>query len=47
MTKSLAMRRVTARHVTVESFLLTAGSLIVTLLIVVLFFFVIFLSRAS
>ena len=47
MSKSLAWHRNTPRHVTAESFLLTAGYLIFTILTVVVFFFVVFLSRAS
>ena len=47
MTKSLVWRHDEPRHVTVESFLLTAGSLIATVLLVVIFFFLVFLSRAS
>jgi len=47
MTKSLVWRRDAPRHVTVESFLLTAGSVVFTIVIVVIIFFVVFLSRAS
>ena len=47
MTKSLVWHREAPRHVTVESFLLTAGSLIATVLIIAVAFFVVFLSRAS
>jgi hypothetical protein len=47
MTKSLVWRRNAPRLVTVESFLLTAGSLAATIVLIVILFFVVFLSRAS
>jgi len=47
MSRSLTWHRESSRQMKVESFLLTAGSVVATVLIVVIFFFVVFLSRAQ